>query len=288
MLAKNWESRAWAWPWRMGDYVKRLLLSVTVGVVATIMAVGPAAAITFGQPDGNRHPNVGALLAEVDDESPGLDIVCTGTLIDSDVFLTAGHCTAYLESVGIDRVWVTFQPEYDEDAANQRGLFAGSYVTHPAYGSGGYSDPHDIAVVLLDRSPGIAPAELPTLGLLNQMKSRHALGEQTFTAVGYGTVREDKTGGPHAFFFDGTRRFVLQSYLSLQKAWLLLSMQPSTGDGGTCYGDSGGPHFLGGARSNLMVSITVSGDAMCRATDKTYRLDTRAARAFLDNFVTLP
>jgi len=27
---------------------------------------------------------------------------------------------------------------------------------------------------------------------------------------------------------------------------------------------------------------------MCRATDKTYRLDTPAARDFLDDFVTLP
>ena len=65
-------------------------------------------------------------------------------------------------------------------------------------------------------------------------------------------------------------------------------MNPSTGSGGTCFGDSGGPHFLGGATSNLLVSITVIGDAMCRATDKTYRLDTASARAFLDDFVTLP
>jgi len=269
----------------------RRLIVVVMGLVATMMLVGPAVAITFGQPDGNRHPNVGALLADVDEDSPGLDIICTGTLIDGDVFLTAGHCTDFLEAEGIERVWVTFRPEYDEDAATSGGLFAGRYVTHPDYGwsgSGGLSDPHDIAVVLLNRSPGIAPAQLPTLGLLDQMKSRHQLKDQTFTAVGYGTVREDKTGGPHAFFFDGTRRFVLQSYQTLQEAWLTLSMQPSTGDGGTCYGDSGGPHFLGGARSNLIVSITVTGDAMCRATDKTYRVDTRSARAFLDNFVALP
>jgi hypothetical protein len=71
---------------------------------------------------------------------------------------------------------------------------------------------------LLDASPGIAPAQLPTLGLLDQLKSQHALNTQTFTAVGYGTVREDKTGGPHAFFFDGIRRYTLQSYLSLQPA----------------------------------------------------------------------
>ena len=65
-------------------------------------------------------------------------------------------------------------------------------------------------------------------------------------------------------------------------------MNPSTGSGGGCYGDSGGPHLLGGATSNLLVSIIITGDAMCRATDKTYRLDTPPARDFLDDFVTLP
>jgi hypothetical protein len=65
-------------------------------------------------------------------------------------------------------------------------------------------------------------------------------------------------------------------------------MNPSIGDGGGCFGDSGGPHFLGGVGSNLLVSTTITGDAMCRATDKTYRLDTASARAFLDDFVVLP
>jgi hypothetical protein len=32
------------------------------------------------------------------------------------------------------------------------------------------------------------------------------------------------------------------------------------------------------------VSLTVTGDAMCRATDKTYRLDTASAREFLSRF----
>jgi hypothetical protein len=65
-------------------------------------------------------------------------------------------------------------------------------------------------------------------------------------------------------------------------------MNPSTGSGGTCYGDSGGPHFLGGVASTLIVSITITGDAMCQATDKTCRLDTEAAREFLADFVALP
>jgi secreted trypsin-like serine protease len=65
---------------------------------------------------------------------------------------------------------------------------------------------------------------------------------------------------------------------------MTLSQQPSTGDGGTCFGDSGGPHFLGGVSSNLIVSVTVTGDAMCRATDKTYRIDTPWSGDFLEQF----
>jgi hypothetical protein len=138
--------------------------------------------------------------------------------------------------------------------------------------------------VVLDANPGRTPAQLPQVGVLDRLKKSGAIRSQTFTAVGYGTVREDKTGGPHALFFDGIRRYALQSFLSLEKAWLNLSMQPSTGDGGTCFGDSGGPHFLGGVNSNQIVSVPVTGDAMCRATDKTYRLDTPWTRDFLEQF----
>jgi secreted trypsin-like serine protease len=268
--------------------IRKGLIVVVLAVASLVMSIGPAGAITFGQPDGNRHPNVGALLADYDPDSPGPDIVCSGTLIAPKVFLTAAHCTAFLESEGISQVWVTFAPAYDEDSTSLAGLSAGSYVTHPEFGSGGASDTHDIAVVLLDQAPGITPAQLPTAGLLDQLKASHELDDQTFTAVGYGTVREDKTGGPHSLFFDGVRRYALQTALNVEPSWLLLSMNPSTGSGGTCYGDSGGPHFLGGVQSNLIVSITITGDTWCRATDKTYRVDTASARDFLDDFVTLP
>jgi secreted trypsin-like serine protease len=266
------------------------LTVMVLAMAGLVLSVGPAGAITFGQPDGTRHPNVGALLADTDPDSPGPDILCSGTLIAPTVFLTAAHCTAFLEAEGITQVWVTFTPAYDEDSTSLAGLVAASgYVGNPLFGSGGASDTHDIAVVLLAQAPaGITPARLPTAGLLDQLKAAHQLDDQTFTPVGYGTVREDKTGGPHSLFFDGVRRYALQHALNVEKAWLLLSMNPSTGNGGTCYGDSGGPHFLGGVTSNLVVSITITGDAWCRATDKTYRVDTPAARDFLDNFVRLP
>jgi DNA-binding SARP family transcriptional activator len=60
------------------------------------------------------------------------------------------------------------------------------------------SDTHDIAVVLRAQAPaGITPAQLPTAGLLDQLRVSQQLRTQTFTVVGYGTVREEKTGGPH-------------------------------------------------------------------------------------------
>jgi secreted trypsin-like serine protease len=270
--------------------MRHFRLSLTTGVAAAVLAATatPAGAITFGQPDGDRHPEVGALLAEWDPENPGLEVVCTGTLIAPTVFLTASHC---LVGATAGDVWVTFDPEFDENSTEAPGAISGTPYTHPEFGApGGGSDAHDIAVVVLDEAPaGISPAQLPTAGLLDRMQAQHVLDDQTFTAVGYGTVRETKTGGPHGFEPpDGIRRFALQTALSLQKTWFTLSMNPSTGDGGTCYGDSGGPHFLGGETSHLLVSITVTGDAMCRATDRTYRLDTASARDFLDDFVSLP
>ena len=262
----------------------RKTMALFAVLASGLLYAGPAGAIVNGQLDGNLHPEVGALIAEY--VQPGQkDVLCSGTLISPTVFLTAAHCTDFLASLGITDVWVTFDSQFTSTST----LFHGSYVTDPDYnayaGAGGSSDPHDLAVVLLDKAvKGITPARLPTENLLGTTD----LTSQTFTAVGYGTVRSSSTGGPNAFFFDSTRRYVLQFFLSLEPSWLNLSENPSTGSGGTCFGDSGGPHFLGGVSSNLEVAVTVTGDAVCRATDKDYRIDTPSARQFIGTHVTLP
>jgi secreted trypsin-like serine protease len=255
---------------------------VIAGMVAAALLPATALAITFGQFDGNRHPHVGAMVAEWREEGQK-DLFCSGTLIDSDVFLTAAHCTESLRSRGIgpDDVWVTFDPTFDESSK----LIPGTYVSHPEYGQR-QSDPKDIAVVLLDRNVSTTPATLPTANQLGSMYKNGTLQNEWFTAVGYGLVRESKTAGPNNLEENSERRFATQTFDGLLKSWLNLDMNPSTGSGGTCFGDSGGPHFLRDTR--LMVSITITGDAVCRSTDKTYRLDTPVARAFLDDFVTVP
>jgi Trypsin len=269
----------------------RVFRRVFLLAIATLLAVAltaPAIAITNGELDGNDHPFVGSLVIDIPGQ--GLSQFCSGTLIDHQVFLTASHCTAPLAGIPAAAVKVTFASTIDQNAE----LFTGTPVTNPNYngfqGQGGASDPGDIAVFLLDDDPGIDPAQLPTAGLLDQLKASGVLKDTRFTAVGYGTVREDNHAGWQGILDNVDRRRAEQGFHSLTKAWLHLPMTPSNGNGGTCYGDSGGPHFihLDGVETEIVVSLTVTGDAQCKASDRTYRTDTAAARAFLDGYVTLP
>jgi hypothetical protein len=258
------------------------------GFAASLFAVAAlfsasAGAITGGTSDGSTHPEVGAMLA---DFGSGKDTLCTGTLISPTVFLSAAHCADYLRATGIapHDVYVTFDPSWDP--ASPGTARRGTYYIDPAYRPSGHtSDPHDIAVIVLDTPvTGVTPARLPTAGLLDRLLLKRA----RFTAVGYGATRDIHTTGPHALYYDGIRRYVDQGFLSLQPAWLLLSMNFSTGSGGSCYGDSGGPHFYGDATSNKLVATTVTGDTNCVATDKDYRIDTPSALAFLAPFGLAP
>ena len=72
-------------------------------------------------------------------------------------------------------------------------------------------------------------------------------------------------------------------------SFLHLSQHTGKGEGGTCSGDSGGPTFVGAGdgETDVIASITVTGDTYCSSTNVGYRLDTQAARDFLDDFVAL-
>lgn len=275
----------------------RRMPALAPALLLVLLLAAPSGAIVYGEPDGGAHPNVGALVIELDGQK---GIICSGTLIDADVFLTASHCTAAIERLGLEDAWVTFDSETDVplDEATTT-LIHASWVTHPDFGfagPGGRSDPHDIAVVLLDepaaaRYPGIQPASLPTAGLLDQMQRARELRGARFTAVGYGVKEIQVGGGPPSHPFDGDRWRAVSSHRALENVWLHLSQNVATGDGGTCFGDSGGPNFLGEFGVNetdVIAAITVTGDAVCRATNVTYRLDTPSARDFLAGFVALP
>ena len=113
---------------------------------------------------------------------------------------------------------------------------------------------------------------------------------QKFTAVGYGGQEPvNQPGGPVIAYLD-TREYAVSSLDAVNPSWLRLSQNQATGDGGTCYGDSGGPNFLGAGASetNIVAATTITGDVFCKATNVVYRTDTPSARNFLAQFVTLP
>jgi hypothetical protein len=129
--------------------------------------------------------------------------------------------------------------------------------------------------------------------LLDQLANDGELKDQRFTVVGYGTTERTHEPGSGTPVFDGfgTRRYAVSSFSALNKTVLRLAQNPSTGDGGTCFGDSGGPHFLGAGAQETDVTVSIGapkGDLRCRAMNQTYRLDTPSARAFLGQYVTLP
>ena len=258
---------------------KRFVLA-SLGLAASLVAIaGPASAITYGSPDGNAHPEVGALIAD-QAYSDGSWAYCSGTLVSPTVFVTAAHCG----DAGQTTARVSFASKYQPNAT----AYSGRYVPNPQY-SGSQSDPHDIAVVVFDKPiPNITPARLPTAGLLDDMKAAKTLQTSTFTSVGYGSLAPVNGPGGKTYTYTDTRNQASGSLDSLTNAWLRLSQNPATGNGGTCYGDSGGPNFLGDADSNLLVATTITGDTACRSTNVDYRLDTPEARAFLGQYIALP
>lgn len=253
--------------------MRRKTLAVCLALVALLLATFPAQAITYGQPDGNRHPEVGALVGTFYGQTYPY---CSGTLISPTVFLTAAHC-----DIGTSTVWVTFDSEFSLKSK----LYQGTYHPNPLYNQT-QKDPHDIAVVVFAHPiQGITPARLPTLGLLKGVDQ-----DQKFTAVGYGGQEAvNQPGGPVIGYLD-IREYAVSTYNALSPAYLRLSQNPATGNGGTCYGDSGGPNFLGAGASetNIIAGTTITGDALCKSTNVDYRLDTASARDFLAPFVSLP
>jgi hypothetical protein len=232
-----------------------------------------ASAITYGIVDGNKHPYVGALVGEF---SSGTFPYCSGTLISPTVFLSAAHC-----DLGTSRVFVSFDPAITGDSR----LLSGTYYANPEY-SQTQDDPLDLAVIVLDKPVrGVTPARLPALGQFNQVAKN-----QRFTAVGYGSGEVvNQPGGPVNPYID-IREYAVSEFNAVGPGYLRLSQNAATGDGGTCYGDSGGPNFLGAGASetNVLAGTTITGDSLCKSTNVIQRLDTTAARRFLGRFVTLP
>lgn len=262
--------------------MRKLLLIVSLLVV---FSATPATAITDGELDGDGHPMVGIMVAKgIHPETKEFGPLwrCSGTLIGPRLFLTAGHCTEAPATSA--EIWFDpmLEDNLDKSGYPYTGEVSGTTYTHPLY------DPqrfwlHDLGVVVLDTPVQLRQyGELPYYDQIDELvfkkypKTSGGKNKLSFTAVGYGL---QKAFPDAAAWKDVAERIRMVSYPKLIQINVpgytgsqSLILSNNTNTGGTCFGDSGGPNFIG---DTLVVGgVTSFGkNGTCAGQGGVYRVD---------------
>ena len=272
----------------------KLLLTVFSVVAILAMVVSPAYAITGDFVEDNEHPYVGLVVFY--DANGEFIWRCTGTLISNWTLLTAGHCADTVGGAVTARVYfqhdagvnydpateldpITGYPEYCAEGTEGTLCFTSHTILNYDYpGSLRLPNTHDVGLVILDQEANLGYAELPEPSLLDQYATARGTNDLLFTVSGYGLSYKDQlqNGKPNESYRE--RLMALATLVNLNSAlnagFNLQTNGNGAGKGGTCNGDSGGPVFLGGYESDLVVAVTSFGlNSLCRGTDFAYRID---------------
>ncbi len=249
---------------------KKHLLFVTILLVLSLGIAATVSAITDGELDGEGHPFVGLMVAQDADGNPLWR--CSGTLLSPTLYLTAGHCTEPPATQAAIWFESDVQSGIPDNGYPLVGDASGTAFTHPDYNPAAFFL-YDLGVVVLDKPVDMDEyGVLPELDQLDVMKTQRGRQDVTFTAVGYGLQRINPV-----FVEEERVRMVAYPHLIAINApgmtgdfSLLLSNNHSTG--GTCFGDSGGPNFVGD--SLVVAGVTSFGlNGNCAGTGGVYRVD---------------
>ena len=270
--------------------VRLVVASAATVIALSATMVAPAVAVTDGALDGNAHPYVGLYVAQDANGNPLWR--CSGTLLSANIFLTAGHCTeapaAHVE-LFFAAGPINNDPSYVSKAAGGTGCDNAAVTGYPCHGDVGatpYTHPqydpdafflHDLGVAVLDEAhPMASYGVLPALNVMDAFKTRRGQQDVTFTSVGYGlqasfpdaaswkdvAIRVRMVAHPH----------LLQINVPGFTGDFSILLSNNTATGGTCFGDSGGPNFIG--TSNVVGGVTSFGiNGNCAGTGGVYRVD---------------
>lgn len=276
--------------------MKKIVVAWILTLALLFSVVGVASAVTDGELDGEDHPHVVLLLMETE---LGFKYRCSATLLSPTVVLTAGHCTSnygYIEEEG-DYFAMRVFTESDVDNGDNNYPDAGpnsveavNWYAHPLYETDDPFYMHDVGIVILEE-PGVVG--LDVYGALPEVDQFDALmpsrGQKAeFTAVGYGLQASFPDGADWKTQADRVRMVAYPHLLQLNAPGMtgdysmLLSNNHNTG--GTCYGDSGGPNFLGD--TNIVAGVTSFGmNVSCAGTGGVFRMDRQNVLDFVTPFL---
>lgn len=284
--------------------MKKITLAIVLSLAMLLSIVGPASAITDGTLDGNGHPQVVLVLMEVNG-APAFR--CSGTMISPYLVLTAGHCTddypdgvysgmrIFTESDVQAGIGTTNNYPYgDNDLLNDKTIEAKSFATLPGFETAPFYK-NDVGIIVLAQPfyPGGYPGvygKLPTAGQFDAFKTKRGIQKVTFTSVGYGLQASTpdpaywKTHNVKTRMVAYPKLIQINAPGSVGDFSLLLSNNHSTG--GTCFGDSGGPNFLGD--TNTIAGVTSFGkNGNCAGTGGVFRLDKQRVIDFVQLYLDL-
>lgn len=267
-------------------------------VALLAVTVVPAFAITGTYVKDFEHPFVGLVVFY--DANGDFIWRCSGSLISATKLLTAGHCTDTAGGAVSARVYfqqdagahydpttqldpVSGYPESCADGTLGVSCATSSRIYDYGFANfAGFPNTHDAGVVILDQPIALPEyGQLPTGGILDSLATKRGLKDTIFTVSGYGVTYKTNDHSPLPNISFRERLMALSTLVSLKSAitdgYNLQTQGNGDGRGGTCSGDSGGPVFLGGSASNLIVAVISFGmNSMCRGTDFGYRVDQAA------------
>ena len=234
--------------------------------------------VTHGTLAGAAHPEVVLILMEVDDN---IKYRCSGTLISTTVVLTAGHCVGEPQEFRAIRIFTESDVENGANNypdAGPNSVEARTWSAHPLYTNAAFFL-HDVGVIHLAGAVILPASSYGQLPDLNQLDALRPSSRTKFTAVGYGLQRSN----PVFVEAEKVRMFATPHLIQINTGFtgggsLLLSNNARTG--GTCFGDSGGPNYLGSTQ--VIAAVTSFGiNGRCAGTGGVFRVDRPDVLAFI-------